>query len=134
MLSRVRRATLAWVLDVAATAASTRIMFTGHDLNLEGLSAMSSIQILEARAKANLLLRLRDDLDAAEYLPVEERMTARIVLLEEARREYGSTFDDDGVLDALDAADDEWHEPIASDVDAVKQLSTQANQGMRGTS
>lgn len=95
---------------------------------------MTSPELLEARQKANLFLRLRDELDAAEYLLVDERMAARIAILEEARCEYGPTFDDDGVMDALEAADDEWHEPIASDVDAVKQLSTQANQGMRGTS
>ncbi len=95
---------------------------------------MNHQQLLEARQKANLLLRLRDELDAAEYLPVNERMAARITILQEARREYGPTFDDDGVMDALDAADDEWHEPIASDVDAVKQLAVQANQGMRGMS
>lgn len=95
---------------------------------------MTHQKLLEARAKANLLLRLRDELDAAEYLPVDQRMDARIAILEEGRREYGPTFDDDGVMDALDAADDEWHEPIAEDVDVVKQLAAQASQGMRGAS
>jgi len=112
--------------------ASIKIMCTVHE-SKKGFP-MTHQKLLEARAKANLLLRLRDELDAAEYLPVDERMAARIAILEEARREYGPTFDADGVLDALDAADDEWHEPIASDVDAVKQLATQQSQGMRGAS
>lgn len=113
--------------------ASIKIMFTVHEFKSKGFP-MTSPELLEARQKANLLLRVRDELDAAEYLPAEQRMDARIAILEEARREYGPTFDDDGVLDALDAADDEWHEPIASDVDAVKQLAVQTNQGMRGIS
>jgi len=113
--------------------ASIKIMFTVHEFRSKGFP-MTSPELLEARQKANLLLRLRDDLDVVELLPDHERDTARVALIEEARREYGPTFDDDGVMDALNAADDEWHEPIASDVDAVKQLSTQANQGMRGTS
>ena len=95
---------------------------------------MTHQKLLEARAKANLLLRLRDDLDAAELLPENMREDARVALIEEARREYGPTFDDDDVLGTLDAADDEWHEPIASDVDVVKQLAVQTNQGMRGVS
>lgn len=95
---------------------------------------MNHRQLLEARAKANLLLRLRDELDVVELLPDHERDAARVALIEEARREYGPTFDDDGVLDALEAADDEWHEPIAFDVDTVKQLAVQTNQGMRGMS
>jgi hypothetical protein len=113
--------------------ASIKIMCIVHGFRSKG-SLMTHPELLEARQKANLLLRLRDDLDAAELLPEGMRNEARAALIDEARREYGSTFDDDGVLDALMSADDEWHEPITSDVDAVKQLATQSNQGMRGTS
>lgn len=112
--------------------ASIKIMFTVHESE-KGL-AMNHQQLLEARQKANLLLRVRDELDAAEYLPVDERMAARIAILKEARREYGPTFDDDGVMDALDAADDDWHEPNTAETNVLKQLATQANQGMRGMS
>lgn len=95
---------------------------------------MNRTELLEARTKANLLLRVRDELDDADKLPSHSRRQQRQEILTRARREYGPAFDDDGVLDALEAADDEWHEPIASDVDAVKQLAVQTNQGMRGIS
>jgi hypothetical protein len=92
---------------------------------------MTRTELLEARVKANLLLRVRDELDAADKLPEHSRQQRRQEILACARREYGPTFDDDGVLDALDAAD-EWHEPIASETNTLKQLAFQANQRIRG--
>lgn len=81
---------------------------------------MTSYELLEARSKANLLLRLRDDLDAIEFLPVAERMPARTEALRVARIEYGSTWDEDGVMDALDDADDEWKEPNVDETNLIK--------------
>lgn len=92
---------------------------------------MNRTELLEARTKANLLLRVRDELDDADKLPSHSRRQQRQEILTRARREYGPAFDDDGVLDALEAAD-EWREPDATETNALKQLSFQANRRAQG--
>jgi hypothetical protein len=84
---------------------------------------MPDAKIIEARQKANLLLRVRDELDAAEYLPEAERMPARIQILAEARREYGPTWDEDDAMGTLDAADDEWCEPDPTETATLQALA-----------
>lgn len=81
---------------------------------------MTNRELLEAQNKANLLLRLRDELDAIEFLPIAERMPARTEALRVARIEYGSAWDEDDVMGTLDAADDEWKEPNVDETNLIK--------------
>lgn len=96
----------------------------------EHLASMTRNAILDDRQRANLLLRVRDELDAADKLPKHSRRQRRQEILDRARTEYGAAFDDEA-LPGIDNAD-EWREPIASEANALKQLATQASQGMRG--
>ena len=97
----------------------------------EHLASMTRNGVLDDRQRANLLLRVRDELDAADKLPATSRRQRRQEILDRARREYGAAFDDEA-LPGLEAADDEWREPNATETNALKQLSFQANQRMRG--
>lgn len=93
---------------------------------------MTDTKILEARQKANLLLRVDDELEEANKLPPHSRRQRRQEILAAAKRDYGPGWDEDGALEALNAAEYEWHEPNADDTNALRQLSAQANQGMQG--
>lgn len=97
----------------------------------EYLATMTRDELLDDRQRANLLLRVRDDLDAANKLPSHSRRQRRQEILDHARHEYGPAFDDEA-LPGLESADDEWREPNAAETNVLKQLSFQANQRMRG--
>jgi hypothetical protein len=97
----------------------------------EHLASMTRNELLDDRQRANILLRVRDELDAADKLAPHARRQRRNEILEHARREYGPAFNDEA-LPAIEAADDEWREPNATETNALKQLSFQANQRMRG--
>jgi hypothetical protein len=93
----------------------------------EHLASMTRNEPLDDCQRANLLLRVRDELDDADKLPAHSRRQRRQEILTRARHEYGPAFDDEA-LPAIDAADDEWHEPNAAETNALKQLAIQANQ------
>jgi pantothenate synthetase len=97
----------------------------------EYLATMTRNELLDDRQRANLLLRIRDELEAADKLPSHARRQRRQEILDRARREYGPAFDDEA-LPGIEDADREWHEPDPVETNALKQLATQANQGMRG--
>jgi pantothenate synthetase len=97
----------------------------------EYLASMTRNELLDDRQRANLLLRVRDELDAADKLPAHSRRQRRQEVIERARHEYGAAFDDEA-LPGIEAACDEWREPDAAETNALKQLSFQANQRMRG--
>jgi hypothetical protein len=97
----------------------------------EHLATMTRNELLEDRQRANLLLRVRDELDAADKLPEHSRRQRRQEILARARHEYGAAFDDEA-LPAVEVACDEWREPSSAETNALKQLSFQANQRMRG--
>ena len=97
----------------------------------EHLASMTRNALLDDRQRANLLLRVRDELDAADKLPAHSRRQRRQEVLDRARHEYGPAFDDEA-LPAIDSACDEWHEPNAAETNSLKQLSFQANQRIRG--
>ena len=99
----------------------------------EHLASMTRNELLDDRQRANLLLRVRDELDAANKLPPHSRRQCRQEILDRARFEYGAAFDDEA-LPGLDAADDEWREPNAAETNVLRQLAMQANQRMRGMS
>ena len=99
----------------------------------EHLASMTRSELLDDRQRANLLLRVRDELDAADKLPPHSRRQCRQEILDRARFEYGAAFDDEA-LPGLDAADDEWREPNAAETNVLRQLAMQANQDMRGMS
>lgn len=92
----------------------------------EYLASMTRSALLDDRQRANLLLRVCDELDAANKLPSHSRRQRRQEVLDRARNEYGAAFDDEA-LPGIESADDEWHE-----TNALKQLSFQANQRMQG--
>lgn len=97
----------------------------------EYLASMTRNELLDDRQRANLLLRVRQELDAANKLPAHSRRQMRQTILDRARLEYGPAFDDEA-LPSIEAADDEWREPDPHETFALKQLAAQTNQGMRG--
>lgn len=97
----------------------------------EYLATMTRNELLDDRQRANLLLRVRDELDEADKLPSHSRRQRQQEIIDRARIEYGPAFDDEA-LPAIDSADDDWHEPDPVETNALKQLATQANQRMRG--
>lgn len=97
----------------------------------EYLATMTRNELLDDRQRANLLLRVRDELDAADKLPAHSRRQRRNEILDRARTEYGNAFDEEA-LPAIDFADDEWREPDAAETNAVKQIATQVSQRMQG--
>ena len=99
----------------------------------EHLASMTRNELLDDRQRANLLLRVRDELDAADKLPPHSRRQCRQEILGRARIEYGAAFDDEA-LPGLDSADEEWCEPNAAETNVLRQLAIQANQSMRGMS
>ncbi len=98
----------------------------------EYLASMTRSKLLDDRQRANLLLRVRDELDAANKLQEPSRQQRRKEVLDRARLEYGPAFDDEALPGVEDA--DDWREPNAAETNVLKQLATQANQGMRGMS
>lgn len=99
----------------------------------EHLASMTRSELLDDRQRANLLLRTRDQLAAADKLPPHSRRQRRQEILDHARSVYGAAFDDEA-LPGLDAADEEWREPNAAETNVLRQLAMQANQSMRGMS
>lgn len=97
----------------------------------EHLATMTRNELLDDRQRANLLIRVRDELDAADKLPKHSRQQRRNEILDRARVEYGNAFDDEA-LPALESADDDWRELDPVETNAVKQLATQISQRMQG--
>lgn len=97
----------------------------------EHLAAMTRNEALNATQFADMLMRVRDELDAADKLPAHSRRQLREEILARARAEYGPAFDDEA-LPAIESADEDWREPNQGDVDALKQLARVGTPRMSG--